>query len=254
MTQKAYAEGMRALYLYTATFQDADRRGRARIDPDLAAKVNDLLLPIVKGVGSEQAYAKLTEPADLRRFRLPAGLPGRAVHPRREDRLALRGHHRHPGAGLLLPQDRPRPGPALAYVANEIDTFVKNKSGGNRLKDQRELLATALGDVQAMAATLTGYLMAAQEDQASIYWVGLGSVRFLLSVGELVLGWLLAASGGRRHRSSTPAPPAPTIVLRGQDRRRVVLRQNVRCRCWTSTRSIIENLDNGVMELDEAAF
>jgi len=27
----------------------------------MAARVNDLLLPVVKGVGSEQAYAKLTE-------------------------------------------------------------------------------------------------------------------------------------------------------------------------------------------------
>ncbi len=30
-------------------------------DAELAVKVNDLMLPIVKGVGSEQAYAKLTE-------------------------------------------------------------------------------------------------------------------------------------------------------------------------------------------------
>ncbi len=48
--------------------------------------------------------------ADVRRIGLPAGLSDRAVHPRRQDRLALRGHHRDPGPGLLLPQDRPRPG------------------------------------------------------------------------------------------------------------------------------------------------
>ena len=59
------------------------------------------------GAGVRQADR---EPADLRWFRLPAGLPDRAVHPRRQDRLALRGHHGHPGAGLLLPQDRPRQG------------------------------------------------------------------------------------------------------------------------------------------------
>ena len=46
-------------------------------------------------------------------------------------------------------------------------------------------------DSQGMAATLTGYLMSAQEDSANIYKVGLGSVRFLMSVGDLVLGWLL---------------------------------------------------------------
>ena len=62
MTQKAYAEALRALYLYTATFQDASVAKTVHgVDADLALKVNDLLLPIVKGVGSEQAYAKLTE-------------------------------------------------------------------------------------------------------------------------------------------------------------------------------------------------
>src|SRR5690606_12747171 len=62
MTQKAYAEGMRAMYLYTATYQDAAVAEAVHgVDADLAMRVNDLLLPIVKGVGSEQAYAKLTE-------------------------------------------------------------------------------------------------------------------------------------------------------------------------------------------------
>ena len=112
MTQKAYAEGLRALYLYTASYQDAVvAKALHGVEPDVAFKVNDLLLPVVKGVGSEQAYAKLTEsPADIRWFRLLAGLSDRAVHPRREDRLGLRGHHGNPGAGLLLPQDRPRQG------------------------------------------------------------------------------------------------------------------------------------------------
>lgn len=62
MTQKAYAEGLRALYLYTATFQDAAVAEVVHgVDAKLAVKVNDLMLPVVKGVGSEQAYAKLTE-------------------------------------------------------------------------------------------------------------------------------------------------------------------------------------------------
>ncbi len=69
-------------------------------------------------------------------------------------------------------------GVALGYVANEIEQFVKNESGNGRLKAERELLANALADVQGMAATLTGYLMSAQEDSANIYKVGLGSVRF----------------------------------------------------------------------------
>src|SRR5690242_5527558 len=53
MTQKAYAESLRALYLYTATFQDhAVANALHGVDGELASKVNDLLLPLVKGVGS----------------------------------------------------------------------------------------------------------------------------------------------------------------------------------------------------------
>ena len=62
LTQKAYAEGLRALYLYTAAHQDvAVADIVSGVDADLADRVNDLLLPIVKGVGSERAYQCLTE-------------------------------------------------------------------------------------------------------------------------------------------------------------------------------------------------
>src|ERR1039458_7556835 len=61
MLQKAYAEGMRALVMYTATFQDTLQVAMARGEQDqLTAAVNDLLLPVVKGVGSERAYEMLT--------------------------------------------------------------------------------------------------------------------------------------------------------------------------------------------------
>ncbi|MET1058694.1 MAG: acyl-CoA dehydrogenase family protein, partial [Nocardioides sp.] len=53
MTQKSFAEAMRALVLYTASWQDkvaiAEHAGER---DELAEKVNDLLLPIVKGYGS----------------------------------------------------------------------------------------------------------------------------------------------------------------------------------------------------------
>ena len=99
MTQKAYAEGLRALYMYTATYQDAEvAKAVHGIDAELAVKVNDLMLPIVKGVGSEQAYAKLTEslqrtttpaswtaasrPASARAVRRTAASSGRPARPR----------------------------------------------------------------------------------------------------------------------------------------------------------------------------
>ncbi len=62
MLQKAYAEGLRALVLYTATWQDTVAKAEAAGDAETAAvgkRVNDLLLPLVKGVGSERAYELL---------------------------------------------------------------------------------------------------------------------------------------------------------------------------------------------------
>ena len=61
MTQKAYAEGMRALVLYTASLQDTLQIAAAGGEPDAAAAgLNDLLLPVVKAVGSERAYELLS--------------------------------------------------------------------------------------------------------------------------------------------------------------------------------------------------
>src|SRR6266516_1265415 len=61
MMQKAYAEGMRALVLYAAALQDTLQIQTAGggADQDTVA-LNDLLLPVVKGVGSERAYEMLT--------------------------------------------------------------------------------------------------------------------------------------------------------------------------------------------------
>src|ERR1700749_132225 len=61
MLQKAYAEGMRALVLYTASIQDAIQLAAAQGRTyEADAGLNDLLLPVVKGVGSERSYEMLT--------------------------------------------------------------------------------------------------------------------------------------------------------------------------------------------------
>ena len=256
MTQKAYAEGMRALYLYTASFQDAVTAEVLHgIDPEMAFKVNDLLLPIVKGFGSETAYAKLTE--SLQTFGGSGFLQDYPVEQYIRD---AKIDSLYEGTTAIQAQDfffrkivRDQ-GKALGYVAGEIDTFVTNKSGNGRLKDERELLATALADVQAMAATLTGFLMAAQEDQASIYKVGLGSVRFLLSVGELMLGWLLTRQAAVAiEKLDAGATGADKSFYEGKIAVASFFTKNM-LPVLTSTRGIIENLDNELMELDEAAF
>ena len=111
MLQKAFAEGLRAIVLWTAHVQDQvvqqgghgaeaakalDRLER----PDAAA---DQGLRLGEGLRAARAVA-----AVLRRLGLLPGLSDRAVHPRSEDRFAVRGHDRDPGARSVLPQDRAR--------------------------------------------------------------------------------------------------------------------------------------------------
>ena len=148
MMNKAYAEGLRALVYYTASVQDriiiAEHENT---DPALDMAINDLLLPIVKGAG----FGALLRPAgpgvaDLRRFGLPAGLPARAVHPRRQDRHPVRGHDRDPGPGLLLPQDREEQGRRTGRALTEITQFLASIEDEGRLKEERAALQKALED------------------------------------------------------------------------------------------------------------
>jgi alkylation response protein AidB-like acyl-CoA dehydrogenase len=256
MTQKAYAEGLRALYLFTATFQDAEvAEALHGVDATLAVKINDLLLPLVKGVGSEQAYAKLTE--SLQTFGGSGFLQDYPIEQYIRD---AKIDSLYEGTTAIQAQDfffrkivRDK-GEALAYVSGEIQKFVDSESGNGRLKTERELLAKALTDVQGMAATLTGYLMAAQQDVTSLYKVGLGSVRFLMSVGDLVIGWLL-------QRQAAVAVAALDAGASGADRSFYEGKVAVASfftknflPLLASTREVIETLDNDIMELDEAAF
>src|SRR5262245_64288929 len=105
-----------------------------------------------------------------------------------------------------------------------------------------------------MAATLTGYLMAAQQNPTELYKVGLGSVRFLMSVGDVIIGWLLL------HQAAV-AIEALDAGTSGDDR--AFYEGKVAVASFfaknflpllTSTRQVIDPLDNDVMELDEAAF
>lgn len=256
MTQKAYAEGLRALYMFTASYQDAEvAKALHDVDGELAVKVNDLLLPIVKGVGSEQAYAKLTE--SLQTFGGSGFLQDYPIEQYIRD---AKIDSLYEGTTAIQAQDfffrkiiRDK-GVALAHVAGEIEQFIKNESGNGRLKAERELLATALTDVQAMAASLTGYLMAAQEDAASIYKVGLGSVRFLMSVGDLMIGWLLARQAAVAIAAlDAGATGSEKSFYDGKVAVASFFAKNF-LPLLTSTRAVVENLDNDIMELDEAAF
>lgn len=105
-----------------------------------------------------------------------------------------------------------------------------------------------------MAATLTGYLMASQEDQSAIYKVGLGSVRFLMSVGDLIIGWLLQREAAVAiEKLDEGATGADKAFYEGKIAAASFFAKNF-LPLLTSTRTVLDALDNEVMELDEASF
>src|SRR6201993_2236442 len=193
MTQKAYAEGLRALYLYTATYQDAAvAEALHGVDADLAVKINDLMLPVVKGVGSEQAYAKLTE--SLQTFGGSGFLQDYPIEQYIRDSKI---DSLYEGTTAIQAQDfffrkiARDQGHALRHVVDQIQKFLTDEGARPELAESRAILASALTDLQTTVASLTGYLIEAQNDPRELYRVGLKSVPFLLSVGDLLIGWLL---------------------------------------------------------------
>ncbi|MDT7647232.1 MAG: hypothetical protein QOC75_4232, partial [Pseudonocardiales bacterium] len=193
MLQKAYAEGLRAVYIYTASFQDEIKAGLATgTDTKLAERVNDLLLPIVKGVGSERAYEQLAQSLQtlggsgyLQDYPIEQYIRDAKIDSLYEGTTAIQS------LDFFFRKIAKDQGVALAHVAGEIQKFLDDESGNGRLKEERALLRTALEDTQGMLGTLFGYATSALEDPASVYKVGQHSVRLLMSVGDLVIGWLL---------------------------------------------------------------
>ncbi|WP_373294718.1 acyl-CoA dehydrogenase C-terminal domain-containing protein [Dactylosporangium sucinum] len=83
-------------------------------------------------------------------------------------------------------------GKALLVVAGEIQQFLEAEGGNGQLKLERVALGKALTEAQQILGIFTGWLGEAQGgDPEAVYKVGLNSRRFLLALGDIVVGWLL---------------------------------------------------------------
>jgi hypothetical protein len=82
-------------------------------------------------------------------------------------------------------------GQAFGTLLGRIKDFAASGGGNGRLKAERAALAEGAAHVEAIAGTMTGFLMASAEQPAEIYKVGLNTTRLLMALGDLVIGWLL---------------------------------------------------------------
>ena len=253
LLQKAYAEGLRALYLHTAAQHDAARAGGP--DAPARAAVHDLLLPVVKGVGSERASEMLS--LSLQTL---GGSGYLQDHPVEQYVRDARIDALYEGTTAIQAMDlflrkivRDR-GRAFGHVVEDITAFLDEDGGNGRLKDERVLLATALADVAGMLDTLTGHVAASAHEPARMHRVGQNAVRLLMAVGDLLVGWLLL----RRAQVALAAlDSGPAARDRAFYEGKVGVARffaATRLPLLTAERAIVDHTDDTLAELAEEAF
>ncbi|OXR45628.1 3-methylmercaptopropionyl-CoA dehydrogenase [Nocardia cerradoensis] len=251
LLQKAYTEGLRALYLYAAAHQDPESAAAVSgADAESALHLNHLLLPVVKGVGSERAYQCLTESLQtlggsgfLQDYPIEQYVRDTKIDSIYEGTTAIQAQD------FIFRKILRDEGVAFDHVTGQIAKFLAD--GPGRLDLERSLLATALADVEDMVETLTGYAAAAQREPAAVYRIGLVSVRFLLAVGDLLVGWLLL----RQAEVALAAIDATgsTPFYEGKVAAASFFAKNV-LPGLGEVRTIVRDVDPDVMTLDESIF
>ncbi|RYE80538.1 MAG: acyl-CoA dehydrogenase, partial [Myxococcales bacterium] len=262
MTQKSFAEAMRALVLYTASWQDqvllAEHAGEK---DELAMRVNDLLLPIVKGYGSERSWVLLgTESLQtfggsgfLQEYPIEQYVRDAKIDTLYEGTTAIQGQD------FFFRKIVKDQGKALGHVAGEIEAFLKSESADSRLKVERELLAKALEDANGLVGLMINTLMSADEsaeggDIKNIYKVGLNTSRLLMVLGDVVCAWLLLKGAEvALEKLAGDVSAADKAFYEGKvAAAQFFARQNLPK--LTAELAIAEGTDLALMELDEAAF
>jgi alkylation response protein AidB-like acyl-CoA dehydrogenase len=261
MTQKSFAEAMRALVLYTATWQDRVQMAEHAGEKDeLAAAVNDLLLPIVKGYGSERSWVLLgTESLQtlggsgfLQEYPIEQYVRDAKIDTLYEGTTAIQGQD------FFFRKIVKDQGRALGHLAKEIESFVASEAGNGRLKVERQLLATALEDANAIVGHMINDLMSADAsaeggDLRNIYKVGLNTTRLLMALGDVVCGWLLLRQAEVALEKLGGDPGKDKAFYEGK----VAAAQffaHTNLPRLTAERAIAEGIDLSLMDLDEAAF
>jgi hypothetical protein len=255
MVQKSYSEGMRALVLYTASIQDeielAREAGNADRLNDMEA-LNDLLLPVVKGYGSEKSWTLLgTE--SLQTFG-GAGFTQdwpleQYVRDAKIDTL-YEGTTAIQGLDFFFRKVVKDGGRALGLLGKEIADFAQ---AGGAHPDEKAALLKAVGDLNAIVGVLVGHAMASQETPAEIYKVGLNTSRCLMAVGDIITAWLLLRQADIAVEKLKGDAGKDKDFFTGK-----IASAQFFCLNYlphiTADRKIVEGTDAAIMEIPETAF
>lgn len=255
MTQKAYAEGMRALVMYTASVQDEIAVKEAEGENAKALHgLNDLLLPIVKGYGSERSYEQLAQALQtfggsgyLQEYPVEQYIRDAKIDTLYEGTTAIQGQD------FFFRKIVRDQGQALNSLAEEIKKFLAVGTGGTELAPARDALAKAAADLEAIVGRMLADLTATGEDVKNIYKVGLNTTRLLMASGDVVVGYLLLRGAAVAAEKLETATARDVAFYQGKIAAAKFFAANVLPEVSTQ-RALAESVDGSLMELDEAAF
>ena len=271
MLQKSYAEGLRSLVLYTACQQDIVDQAQLSSGSDdlekdspaaMANRVNDLLLPIVKGVGSERAWVLLgTESLQtlggsgfLQDYPIEQYVRDAKIDTLYEGTTAIQG------LDFFFRKIIRDKGVGLGHITTQVKEFVKAGVGTDFLHTERELLGKGLDDVEGIIGFMVGELMKSDPtkeggDATNLYKVGQNTSRLLLCSGDLVVGWLLLrqAEVAKAALDAGPASVKDQRFYEGKIAAASFFARTVLPKI-AAEREIAEATDNSLMDLSEDAF
>ncbi|MEV0260647.1 acyl-CoA dehydrogenase [Streptomyces sp. NPDC050617] len=257
MTQKAYAEGMRALVLYTASVQDeiiVREAAGEEAEAKAAHRLNDLLLPIVKGYGSEKSYEQLAQSLQtfggsgyLQEYPIEQYIRDAKIDTLYEGTTAIQGQD------FFFRKIVRDQGQALTALSEEIKKFLAEAAGGEDLAPARDELAKAAVDLEAIVGAMLTDLAATEQDVKSIYKVGLNTTRLLLASGDVVIGYLLLKGAAVAAGKIADASAKDKAFYAGKVAAAKFFAHNVLPHVSVA-RAQAESVDQSLMELDENSF
>jgi alkylation response protein AidB-like acyl-CoA dehydrogenase len=207
MMQKSHAEGMRALLFYAAAIQDevAIRGGHGKKEATELDRLNDLLLPLIKGYNSEKAYELLA--LSLQCFGGSGYVQDYPIEQYLRDQKIdslYEGTTHIQALDLLLRKIGRDGGATLRGLLGQIRKTLDEAEGGPRLTAERAALQEALGHVEAMLMALMGKL------GESLYHAGFQGNRVLMALAELCIGWLLVRHAALAQHKLAELPGGAT--------------------------------------------
>ena len=260
MLQKGYAEGMRALVLYTATHQDtvalAESEGKTRADKDvdMAHRMNDLLLPIVKGYGSEKSSEQLSQSLQIfggsgfiQDYPMEQYMRDAKIDSLYEGTTAIQGQD------FFFRKIIKDGGRAIGKLTADMKEFSESIAGGEVLAKERELLKKGIEDMGAIMASMSSWAGESLKNPKEIYKTGQNTNRLLMATGDVVVSWLLLRQADVALAKLDKASDEDRLFYQGKIAAAKFFARNVLPHL-SAERQAAEMTDTFLMEVSEKSF